>query len=61
MINSGVTGGGGRVPPGIFHREVFADLPGKKGQGRNGKWRGKEGKFERKRCKIENGREKVEK
>ena len=46
---SGVTwgGGGDRVPPDIFHWEIFTDLLGKEGQGRKGKWRGKEGKFER--------------
>ena len=38
---SGVTGEGGRVPPDIFHREIFDDLPGKEGQGRKLKCRGK--------------------
>ena len=38
---------------------MFVDLPGKKGQGRRGKWRGIEGKFEREEVeKIEHGREK---
>ena len=41
--SSGITVGGG----GIFHREIFADLLGKEGQGRKLKWRGKEGKLER--------------
>ena len=46
-VISGVTdgrGGRGRVPPNIFHREFFADLSGKMGQGR----KGKKGKLERK-------------
>ena len=53
---SGITGGGRGTEcqsgPRIFHREIFADLPGKRGQGRKGTkrenaGREKEGKFER--------------
>ena len=40
-------GQGEEYSPDTFHQEIFADLPGKEGQGRKGKWRGKEGKFER--------------
>ena len=66
--NSGVTGGGGgwqgaggRVPP-TSDREITADLPGKKRQGK----RGKGMKIEKKRRKIikgkvENWKWKVEK
>ena len=49
-------GAGVRVPPDIFHQEIFAELPGKEGQGRKGKRREKEGKLKGKRWKIENGR-----
>ena len=45
-------GGVGRVPPDIFQQAIFADLPGKEGPGRKGKWRGKGGKFEGKTWKL---------
>ena len=57
-------GAGGRVPPETSDREICADLPGKKRQGK----KGKELKIEKKRKKIfkgkvenENGRWKVTK
>ena len=61
--NSDVKGGGagGRVPPYIFHREIFADLPGKNGQGRRGNAGEKNKYLKRKTWKIENGRENYEK
>ena len=39
----------GRVFPYLFHREIFADLPGKKGQGKGEN----EGKFEREEVETE--------
>ena len=36
----------GQNAPWHFSLEIFADLPGKEGQGKKGKWRGKEGKLE---------------
>ena len=42
---SGTTGRGGQSAPDIFHQEIFADLSGKKGEGK--KW-----KMKRKRRKI---------
>ena len=49
VIGEGKVGGpGGRVPPDIFHRKIFADLSGKiLKRKKKGKWRVKEGKFER--------------
>ena len=50
-------GGGAECTPDIFHQEIFADLPGKKGLGRKGKLRGKAGKFERGgKLKMEGGK-----
>ena len=47
---SGITGGGqgGRVPPETSDREIFADVSGKKGQGKKGKGV----KIEKKRRKL---------
>ena len=52
IVNSGVTGGGqgGRVPPETSDREIFADVSGKKRQGKKGKGV----KIEKKRWKIGN-------
>ena len=57
---SGVTGGGGkgagcRVPPETSDREIFADVSGKKRQGKKGKGL----KIEKKRWKIGNGSRKT--
>ena len=59
---SGITGqggGGGRMPPEIFHREIFTGLLGKKGQGKKGKRRGKKENLKGKRWKIEKEEETV--
>ena len=48
---SGVTGGGG-VPPDTSYREIFADVSGKKRQGKQGKWV----KIEKERRKIVKGK-----
>ena len=61
ILCSGVTGGGGggqggRVPPPeTSDREIFADVSGKKRQGKKGKWV----KIEKKRWKIGNGSRKT--
>ena len=47
-LTSGVTGGGTECPPETSDREIFADLPGKKRQGKKGKG----GRMEKKRKKI---------
>ena len=48
-------GAGGRVLPPQTDREISADLPGKKRQGKKGKWSRKEGKSKKGSGKIENG------
>ena len=60
MLVSGVTGGGGgaggaETPPETSDREIFADVSGKKRQGK----RGKGVKIEKKRWKIGNGSRKT--
>ena len=53
---------GEEFPPDIFHREIFADLPGKRGprkKGKKGKRWGKEGQFERE--EVENWKWKMKK
>ena len=49
LTNSGVTGGGAggaECPPETSDREIFADVSGKKRQGKKGKLRRKGGKLE---------------
>ena len=57
--HSGVTGAGeqGAECPKTSDREISADLPGKKRQGKKekrGKWRREEGKCKREKRKVEN-------
>ena len=48
----GRQGAGGRVPPETSDREIFADVSGKRRQGK----KGKEVKMDKKRRKIVNGK-----
>ena len=62
--NSGVTGGGkgAECPPEVSDREIFADVSGKRRQGKRGKkLRRKEGKLKKGRWKNENGSRKSNK
>ena len=63
VVDSGVTGGGGgggwaggRVHPETSDRGIFADLPGKKRQGKNKKKRGEIGEEKKEivKGKVEN-------
>ena len=62
-LSSGVTAGGGAVcPPDTSHREISADLPGKRGKEKTGKWRRKKKrKSKQGRWKMENGKRKSHK
>ena len=53
-LPSGVTGGGrgAECPRGAFHREIFADLPGKDRQGKT-----EMGEEKKENCKREGGNE----
>ena len=50
---SGVTGGGGSLPPWHFSLEIFADLPGKVRQGKKEKWTEKKENCKREGRKFE--------
>ena len=43
------------MPPETSDGEIFADLPGKKKQGKKGKMEQKRTKIEKRRWKLENG------
>ena len=61
LLTSGVTGGGqgDRVPPQTSDREIFADVSGKKRQGKKGK-RGENLEEKKEKCKREGGKLEME-
>ena len=57
--SSGITGRGAECPPETSDREIFADVSGKKRQGKKGK-RGKNWEEKKENCKKERGKLEME-